>query len=59
MRDLALPAGCVVTLAGARHVEVIAPRGSTLLVPGDEVCVFAMPSSLPLLDLLFGGALDA
>ena len=58
VRDLALPADCVVTLL-VRGTSVLAPRGSTLLVPGDEVCVFAMPSSLPLLDLLFGGALDA
>jgi NhaP-type Na+/H+ and K+/H+ antiporter len=47
----------VVTLL-VRGAEVIAPRGSTALLPGDEVCVFAIPSSRPLLDLLFGGALD-
>ncbi len=57
VRDLSLPPGCVVTLV-VRGSEVIAPHGSTLLIPGDEVCVFAMPSSRALLDLLFGGALD-
>jgi len=57
VRDLALPEGCVVTLV-VRAAEVIAPRGSTALLPGDEVCVFSIPSSRPLLDLLFGGALD-
>jgi cell volume regulation protein A len=57
VRDLSLPAGCSVTLV-VRGSEVIAPRGSTALLPGDEVCVFAFPSSWPLLDLVFGGALD-
>ena len=57
VRDLSVPEGCVVTLV-VRGTEVIAPRGSTALLPGDEVCVFAIPSSRPLLDLLFGGALD-
>jgi cell volume regulation protein A len=57
VRDLALPEGCVVTLV-VRGATVIAPRGSTTFLPGDEVCVFAIPSSRSLLDLLFGGALD-
>ena len=57
VRDLSVPEGCVVTLV-VRAAEVIAPRGSTALLPGDEVCVFSIPSSRPLLDLLFGGALD-
>jgi cell volume regulation protein A len=58
VRDLALPAGCTATLV-VRGSEVIPPRGSTALLPGDEVCIFAFPSTWPLLDLLFGGALDA
>lgn len=52
LRDLALPDGAVVTLV-VRGEEVIMPRGSTALRPGDHVFL-AMRSRLkPLLDRLF------
>ena len=55
VRDLPLPAGSVVTLV-LRATEVIVPRGSTALLPGDQVCAFVTPESRTLLDLLFGTA---
>jgi cell volume regulation protein A len=54
VRDLPLPEGCLVTLV-VRGAELIVPRGSTQLLPDDQVCVFATPESRLLLDLLFGG----
>ena len=55
VRDLPLPEGCLVTLV-VRERDVVVPRGSTQLVPGDQVCVFVLPEGRGLLDLLFGGA---
>ena len=55
VRDLPLPDGCLVTLI-VRDRDVVVPRGSTELRPGDQVCAFVLPEGRPLLDLLFGGA---
>jgi len=55
VRDLPLPEGCLVTLV-VRDRGVVVPRGSTALLPGDQVCVFVLPEGRALLDLLFGGA---
>jgi cell volume regulation protein A len=55
VRDLPLPERSVVTLV-LRGTEVIVPRGSTALLPGDQVCAFVTPDSRTLLDLLFGTA---
>jgi cell volume regulation protein A len=57
VRDLPLPDGCLVTLI-VRERDVVVPRGSTPLLPGDQVCVFVLPEGRALLDLLFGGAAD-
>lgn len=57
VRDLPLPEGCLVTLI-VRDQEVLVPRGSTELRPGDHVCVFVLPEGRALLDLLFGGAAE-
>jgi cell volume regulation protein A len=55
VRDLPLPDGCLVTMI-VRDRDVVVPRGSTPLLPGDQVCVFLLPEGRVLLDLLFGGA---
>lgn len=57
LRDLPLPSGCVVTMI-LRGDAILAPRGSTLLEPGDHVCVFIARADRPLADLLFGRAAD-
>jgi len=57
VRDLPLPEGCLVTMV-VRGREVVVPRGSTELRPGDEVCVFVLPEGRMLLDLLFGGSTE-
>jgi len=57
VRDLGLPEGSTVALV-VRGPEVIVPRGSTLLRPGDQVCAFATPETRAWLDLVFGGAQD-
>ena len=53
VRDLPLPAGCVLTMV-LRGDEVLGPRGSTRFEQGDHVCVFVTRADRPLLDLLFG-----
>jgi cell volume regulation protein A len=55
VRDLPLPEGSVVALV-LHGAEVVVPRGSTPLRPGDQVCFFVTPGSRALLDLLFGTA---
>jgi cell volume regulation protein A len=51
--DLPFPAGATVLLV-VRGTELIAPRGNTLLTPGDHVFVFCKPENLPLVRLLLG-----
>ena len=57
LRTLELPEGCLVTLI-ERGRDVVVPKGSTRLEPGDHVCVYVLPAERTLLDLLFGGAED-
>jgi cell volume regulation protein A len=52
--ELPLPDECVLTLV-VRGEQVVPARGETRLVEGDYVCVFVLPESRTLLDLLFGG----
>ncbi len=37
-----------------RGDELIAPKGGTILQPGDRVFVFSRPEDLPFLQLMFG-----
>lgn len=53
LRGLELPEGCLVTLI-VRGGDLIPPKGSTVLAPGDHVCVFVPHAERALLDLLFG-----
>jgi potassium/hydrogen antiporter len=55
LRTLALPEGCLVSLI-ERGRDLVVPKGSTRLEPGDHVCVYVLPAERALLDLLFGGA---
>lgn len=52
LRDLALPDGVVVTLV-VRENEVIMPRGTTALRPGDHVFIAMRTRLKPLIDRLF------
>lgn len=52
--DLPLPDDCVLTVV-VRGERVLPARGETRLLDGDHVCVFVLPESRALLDLLFGG----
>ena len=45
---------CVLTVV-VRGDRVLPARGETRLADGDHVCVFVLPESRTLLDLLFGG----
>jgi cell volume regulation protein A len=51
--DLPFPAGAAALLI-VRGNELIAPRGVTVLSPGDHVYVFARPEDKPFVHLLFG-----
>lgn len=55
VRDLPLPDGCTLSLV-LHGEQVLAPRGATVLHPGDHVCIFVTPGQRGLLDLLFGRA---
>ena len=37
-----------------RGEEIILPRGQDVLLPGDDVIVFAMPEAIPEVEKLFG-----
>jgi cell volume regulation protein A len=52
LRDLALPDGVVVSLI-VRGRDVVMPRGTTLLMPGDHVFVAMRMSLEPLINRLF------
>jgi cell volume regulation protein A len=52
LRDLALPDGVLVTLI-LRGREVVMPRGTTMLLPGDHVFVALRISLEPLINRLF------
>jgi cell volume regulation protein A len=51
--DLPFPPGAAALLI-VRGQELMAPRGATVLAPGDHVYVFARPEDKPLVQLLFG-----
>lgn len=53
LSNLPFPPGAAVMLIVRGH-ELVAPKGSTLLQPGDHVHVFARTEDRPLLHLLFG-----
>jgi len=52
-RDLPFPDGASAVLV-VRGRELLAPKGSTVLQPGDHVYIFTRPEDLPLLQLMFG-----
>lgn len=54
LRELALTEGAVVALV-TRGDQIIPPRGSTMLVPGDHVFLVLRPESRRLVDRVFGG----
>jgi cell volume regulation protein A len=51
--DLPFPEGSSVTLI-VRGDELVAPKGSTVLLPGDHAYVFARPDERQLIQLMFG-----
>ncbi len=53
LRDVPFPDGSAVVMV-IRGRELVAPRGDTVLTPGDHVYVAARPAELPLLHLIFG-----
>ena len=53
LRDIPLPENTVATLI-LRNEEIVPPRGSTKLLPGDHVCLFTHADDQSFLDLLFG-----
>lgn len=55
LADLPFPTGAAAMLI-VRGQELVAPKGSTVLTPGDHVHVFARTEDRPLLHLLFGRA---
>ncbi len=55
IRDIPFPDGAAALLV-VRGPRLIPPRGSTELLPGDHVYLFAHAGDRPLLELLFGAA---
>ena len=53
LRELPFPEGASVVLI-VRGRELLAPKGDTVLEPGDHAYVFSRPSDLPLVQLMFG-----
>jgi len=51
--DLPFPDGAAATMV-LRGDELIAPRGTTVLMPGDHVYVLTRPEDRPLIQLMFG-----
>jgi potassium/hydrogen antiporter len=51
--DLPFPEGATVMLV-VRGQELVPPKGSTVLRPGDHIHVFTRPDEKPLVQLLFG-----
>jgi cell volume regulation protein A len=54
VRDLALPDGVVVAMI-VREKQVIPPRGSTKILPGDDVFVLMRPAVRDLVEHVFSG----
>jgi cell volume regulation protein A len=57
IRDLALPDGVVVAMI-VRDKQVIPPRGSTKILPGDDVFVLLRPAVRALVEHVFAGPGD-
>lgn len=55
VRDLALPDGVVVAMI-VREKQVIPPRGSTNILPGDDVFVLMRPAVRALVEHVFSGS---
>ncbi|HJU65879.1 MAG TPA: cation:proton antiporter, partial [Gemmatimonadaceae bacterium] len=53
LSDLPFPDGTVVTMLVRGH-DLVAPRGATVLEPGDHIYVFTRPEDRPFIQLLFG-----
>lgn len=53
LRDLPFPEGASAVLV-LRGGELLAPKGRTVLAPGDHVYVFTRPADRPLVQLMFG-----
>jgi cell volume regulation protein A len=53
LRDLPFPPSASAVLV-VRGREVLAPKGETVLTPGDHVYVFSQPEDLPFMHLMFG-----
>lgn len=53
LTELPFPEGAAATLI-VRGQELIAPKGSTVLLPGDHVYVFARPEDKAFIQLMFG-----
>jgi cell volume regulation protein A len=58
VRDLALPDGVVVAMI-VREKQVIPPRGSTKILPGDDVFVLLRPAVRALVEHVFSGSEEA
>lgn len=58
LRELALPGGAVVALI-TRDTQIIPPRGSTEILPGDHVFIVLRPETRSLVDHLFRSGDDA
>jgi cell volume regulation protein A len=56
LRDIALPDGVVVALI-SRGTNLIPPRGSTTVLPGDHVFTVLQPAMRPMVDRTFGAGL--
>jgi cell volume regulation protein A len=55
LAELPFPDGTAVTMI-VRGKTLVAPKGGTMLLPGDHVYVFAREADRPLMQLLFGRA---
>jgi cell volume regulation protein A len=53
LAELPFPDGTAVTMLVRGH-DLVAPRGSTVLMAGDHIYVFTRPEDRPFLQLLFG-----
>ena len=53
LKDANFPRGAIVS-AIVRGEEVIIPKGNHIILPGDKVVIFALPSALPAVEGLFG-----
>ena len=50
--ELSFPAGSIMGTI-IRGETILIPRGNTVVLPGDEVIVFALPEALPAIETLF------